>query len=206
MNPSSIYIIRHGQSLGNVDKNLYGSVPDNQIELSEKGIQQAQILGEYFNQYASSIIYTSSLVRAQQTAELIASKMTAKPRIIEDCRIREQEWGNFRGFEESRRMLEESAKFGQYYYRFLNGESCADVLTRVSSFMDTLWRDFSKPDFPRVCILSTHGMTARVFLKRWFHLTVKEFNLLENPLNCGGFVLNLNKEADKYEWQIFDAR
>jgi broad specificity phosphatase PhoE len=39
--PQRIIWIRHGESQGNTDKSLYETVPDNKIELTEKGIQQA---------------------------------------------------------------------------------------------------------------------------------------------------------------------
>ena len=39
--PKRIILVRHGQSLGNLDTTLYGKVPDNQIPLSSMGRRQA---------------------------------------------------------------------------------------------------------------------------------------------------------------------
>lgn len=43
--PHRIILIRHGESEGNIDPALYGSIPDNLIRLSEAGIQQAKQAG-----------------------------------------------------------------------------------------------------------------------------------------------------------------
>ena len=42
MKPKRIILIRHGESQANVDKYLFGRVPDYTIELTEKGHEQAK--------------------------------------------------------------------------------------------------------------------------------------------------------------------
>jgi len=44
--PKRIIMIRHGESEGNVNHNIYKTVPDNCIELTEKGFEQAKEAGE----------------------------------------------------------------------------------------------------------------------------------------------------------------
>jgi len=60
-----------------------------------------------------------------------------------------------------------------------------------------MFRDFNKKDFPRNVVMVTHGMTMRLFLMRWFHATVEEFEEWGNPKNCGYFVLE-REENEKY--------
>src|SRR4051812_38006059 len=48
--PKRIILIRHGESQGNDDKNIYESIPDNAIELTSKGILQAISAGEELKQ------------------------------------------------------------------------------------------------------------------------------------------------------------
>ena len=43
--PKRIIVIRHGESMGNLDASLYCKVPDNQIPLSANGIAQAEEAG-----------------------------------------------------------------------------------------------------------------------------------------------------------------
>jgi hypothetical protein len=60
-----------------------------------------------------------------------------------DPRLREQDWGNFRTDEATKAIEEERDKYGAFHYRFLNGESCADVYDRMSLHFDTLFRDWT---------------------------------------------------------------
>jgi broad specificity phosphatase PhoE len=100
-----------------------------------------------------------------------------------DPRIREQDWGNYKDTEVTKKIDAERDKFGTFFYRIPDGESGADVCDRLSSFLDTLWRDFEKKDFPRVVIIVTHGLTMRLFLMRWFHWDVEQYEALQNPKN-----------------------
>jgi hypothetical protein len=43
--PHRIIIIRHGESMGNLDPTIYARIPDNQVPLSEIGMRQAEEVG-----------------------------------------------------------------------------------------------------------------------------------------------------------------
>jgi broad specificity phosphatase PhoE len=45
MRPNRIILIRHGESKGNADKNQYLFTPDYALNLTPKGIEQAQQAG-----------------------------------------------------------------------------------------------------------------------------------------------------------------
>jgi broad specificity phosphatase PhoE len=77
-------------------------------------------------------------------------------------------------------------------------ESGADVYDRVSVFFETLYRDFNKPDYPENTLIVTHGMTLRIFLMRWLHWTVEEYESLENPNNCQVVVMEQDAHG-KYQ-------
>jgi hypothetical protein len=42
-------------------------------------------------------------------------------------------------------------------------------------------------------------MTLRMFLMRWFHWTVEEFETLRNPKNCEIVEMKLNPETNNYQ-------
>lgn len=44
--PHRLILIRHGESLANTDHNVYATMPDNKIPLTEKGIKQARYIGK----------------------------------------------------------------------------------------------------------------------------------------------------------------
>ena len=80
---------------------------------------------------------------------------------------------------------------------FPEGESAADVYDRISDFFGTLHRDFDKDHFPQNVIIVTHGMTLRLFLMRWYHWTIEEFDEYANLQN-GEFVVMEKKDDNKY--------
>ncbi len=101
----------------------------------------------------------------------------------------EQQFGNFQKKSEMDAMKDEKKKFGKFYYRIPNGESGMDVYNRVSSYIGTLFREFERHDntdqeVPGGPILIiTHGLTLRLFLMRWFQVSVTEFEDTYNPDN-----------------------
>ena len=115
--------------------------------------------------------------------------------MIEDPRIREQDWGHLRGIEEIQGLVEERDAFSPFYYRLPDGESGADVYDRISTFLETLHRDFEKPQFPDNALIVTHGMTLRIFLMRWFHWSVEYFERLRNLKNCGIVVMERDAQG-----------
>lgn len=203
MRPKKIFLVRHGQSEGNVNKAIYASMPDYAVQLTEKGKIQAQTAGKRIQKIIkeeTAFFYVSSFHRTRQTyKEMVKNFAPKRVKYREEPRLREQEWS---GYLNDLSILMQRSKdrdaYGHFYYRFQGGESCADVYDRLSSFFSSLHRDFQKPEFPENAILVTHGMTARVFLMRWFHLTIEEFEVLSNPRNCDVIVLELQKH-NKYK-------
>jgi broad specificity phosphatase PhoE len=194
--PKRIILIRHGQSEGNVNKQIYYTTPDYAVQLTDSGINQVKhsanslkaIIGENPVAY-----YVSPFWRTRQTY-MVLKKTIPEWRYYEDLRIREQEWlTSFQAVD----TIDEKARdsFGHMYYRFGTGESNADVYDRISDFLNTLFRDFQKEDFPENTIIVTHGMAMRVFLMRFFHLSVEEFELLANPRNAEYFILELGSDG-----------
>lgn len=207
MKPNTIFLIRHGQSEGNADKQVYKNVPDYAVKLTEMGKVQSKIAGNelltMINTCEKTAVYYSPFFRTIETLNNIAKSFPSgyfdKRWVREEPRLREQEWScrlSPNGFD----FTQERERFcyGHFYYRFDGGESCADVYDRVSDFMDTLHRDFQKKDYPQNVLMVTHGMTLRLFIMRWFHKTVHEFEQWENPKNCEIFILRKN-DADKYD-------
>ncbi len=210
MKPDRIFVVRHGQSVGNANKSVYKDTPDYALTLTDKGHQQAEAAGlaikTYIEPDQSIQFYVSPFWRTRQTYAGIRKSFPIPDhnlyRYYEDPRLREQEWGqNMESREQGfiDKIEEYRDSYGHFYYRFRDGgESCADVFDRVSDFMNTMFRDFQKKDFPRNVVIVTHGMTMRLFLMRWFHSSVEEFESWGNPLN-GAFYLLERGDAEKYQ-------
>ena len=76
---TSLYLVRHGRTLGNVQRVLVGSTD---IPLDEFGIQQAHLVGERLaTAVQADMLLSSPLQRARVTAEIIGRQMGLTPRI-----------------------------------------------------------------------------------------------------------------------------
>ncbi|MGZ9063488.1 MAG: histidine phosphatase family protein, partial [Allosphingosinicella sp.] len=161
--PAKLWIVRHGQSAGNVARDAADAaghsiidldVRDVDVPLSELGHRQADALGHWFaalpEEERPEVVLTSPYVRARQTAEAICAAGGSVPGAkapLQDERLREREFGlidrlTSRGLEE---LYPEQAKvraaLGKFYYRPPGGESWVDVALRIRSLRDSLARE-----------------------------------------------------------------
>lgn len=218
MKPYKIFFVRHGESEGNVNKEVYKDTPDYALKLTDKGKDQANLAGvilsseignhkilvgfdpKKFITNSKVMFYISPFWRTRMTFLEIA-KYFPNHILYEDPRLREQEWGqNMETREGYKEKIEDYRDgYGHFYYRFRDGgESCSDVYDRVSDFMNTMHRDFEKEDFPRNVVMVMHGMSIRLFIMRWFHISVEEFETWGNPRNGEIWTMQRN-ESGKYD-------
>ena len=199
MKPKRIILIRHGESQANVDKYLFGSVPDYTIELTDFGREQAREAGKRLKELVqdeSLYFYVSPFWRARSTFEGVASALPRNQfEYSEEPRLREQEWGYLRCNEDFDKICRERREYGTFYYRIPGGEAGSDVYDRMNDLLGSLYRDFSDKDYPLNCVLVTHGLTIRLFIMRFFHLTVEEFELMIAPKNCDLVILELQDDG-----------
>jgi broad specificity phosphatase PhoE len=123
---------------------------------------------------ASFLQKDSSLVLNSGTSDNIIG-------VREDVRLRDGDIGRYTTVEELMHHLLERERYGKFFYRFPFGESGADVCDRVTSFLDAFQRE--RVEFPMNTnvVIITHGLTMRMFIKRWFHLTVETFHRMKSP-------------------------
>ncbi|PIN17249.1 Phosphoglycerate mutase [Handroanthus impetiginosus] len=216
--PKRIILVRHGESKGNTDENTYGNLPDHKIPLTAQGIEQAKQTGTLIRELLDNSsncnwkvsIYVSPYTRTRSTLREMG-RAFPKSRVIgvrEECRLREQDFGNFQDAKKMEQIKEIRSKFGRFFYRFPEGESGADVYDRVSNFLESLWRDIDMKRFPHDpkedelnLVIVSHGLAIRIFLMKWFRWTVEQFEELENPKNGEFRVMQLG-EGGEYSLAI----
>jgi broad specificity phosphatase PhoE len=189
--PNRIILVRHGESEGNLDDTIYERVPDHRIGLTPKGFDQARETGEVIRDLLdgeSVEVYVSPYVRTRQTLEALALPVAERDVRVEP-RLREQDWANFQDPADIAEQKEQRDRYGHFYYRFTHGESGSDVYDRVSTFLESMHRNFQTPEAPRNVVIVTHGLTMRLFCMRWFHWSVEYFESLDNPGNAQPVVL-----------------
>lgn len=197
MKPQRIFLVRHGESIANLDRDHYNSLPGHLIPLTDKGLKQAKECGKKLAGKLVSknvFFYLSPYLRTKQTFNNILTQLgEIKYQEREEPRIREQDFGNPRDQFIDFTQDPDYKKMGSFFYRFPNGENGADVYDRISSFFYTLHRNFLKNENPENVVIITNGMLMRLFLMRWYHWTVEEFEKLKNPPNCYICTMMLNK-------------
>lgn len=92
----NIWLVRHAQSLANQAQIIQGQGILN-TKLTKLGLQQAQTTADYFYDQGLKIqhLYASNLKRAQQTAEIIAQKLSLNLQTEED--LKEADFGKWEG-------------------------------------------------------------------------------------------------------------
>ena len=139
MKPHRIILIRHGECHANTDESQFATIPDYTIELTHIGILQAREAGENLKQIVgeeSMYFYISPFWRTRSTFENI---VRAFPRnqfqYNEEPRLREQEWGYLRTYQELQELKRERKEYGTFYYRFPGGEAGTDVYDRINDYL-----------------------------------------------------------------------
>lgn len=159
--PERLWVVRHGQSAGNVARDAAELGGANLIDLehrdadtplSELGERQAVALAGWFaslnkNERPTHFL-SSPFVRAHQTCAAIASHLdTTVDNISVDERLREKEFGILDRYTvhgiraKFPDLAEQRALVGKFYFRPPGGESWCDVILRLRSVVEVLRRD-----------------------------------------------------------------
>jgi len=129
--------LRHGQAKNNVERVLAGRTKG--FPLTDLGVQQAEMIGDFLKPFNISKIYCSPIERAEQTARIAANKIGLTCTI--DERLTEIDMGLFSGMHYD----EMFAKHGNIFLKFYqnhpivetNGiETFASVKKRVLDMTD----------------------------------------------------------------------
>ncbi|MFS0732583.1 histidine phosphatase family protein [Microbacterium sp. 1P10UB] len=150
MTITELWLVRHGESIGNVrashaEREGLETIDledrDADVPLSEVGEEQARALGAWLGEHQPSRVWVSPYLRARQTLQFAAADagLVVSPR--QDERLRDHELGILDlltrdGVE--RRHPEEAARRrrqGKFLHRPPGGESWADVALRLRSFV-----------------------------------------------------------------------
>lgn len=151
-----IYVIRHGLTELNKAKKVNGEIDE---PLAEEGIKEAKAIIPLLPK-SIKYIYTSPLLRARQTAEIINLKFNL-PVYIKD-ELTEVRMGSLAGksWEEMEEGLELKKKHRtvQFDYRPYGGESVEDVKKRVITF----FKNINKKHKDYEVLIISHGGIIRL--------------------------------------------
>ena len=183
--PASLWVVRHGESAGNIARDHAESNAAQMIDIAERdvdvplsdlGERQARALGEWIAGMDSAeqptLVVASSYVRAIQTAEITKQAAGLDVPLRIDERLREREFGVLDrltrlGIRE--RFPQEAAlrsRLGKFYHRPAGGESWTDVIARVRAALTDLRLDVPGE---RVLIVA-HQVDPRIGLRHSYRV------------------------------------
>lgn len=196
-----VYLVRHAESEGN--KTQTYQFPET--GLSENGRRQALILAKRLTKVPIDLIYTSSLLRAQETSEIIAG--TNKVKIETWQEIREiGRPSSLRGTqvksEESRKFEKaEEENYSKSDWKYSDDESFNELVARGKKVLNHLLKNHQKQNV----LLVSHGTFIKilvalvVFGEKLNALTFWEFRHHSFATNTG---ISICQYTEERGWKL----
>ena len=134
----TLVLVRHGQSLWNLENRFTGWVD---VPLTEQGREEARRAGEKLRGVRFDVAYTSVLSRAQETLRIILDTMGVELPIIRDQALNERHYGDLQGLNKedtAKRYGAPQVKIWRRSYDVPppNGESLELTAKRTLPFFD----------------------------------------------------------------------
>lgn len=177
-----LYVFRHGQTTDNADVVFSGW---RDVDLTDKGVEQAEILAEKLKDIKVDRLFASDQLRAIRTMEIAMSKnpQARNLKIEQDKRIKERSYGDWQGRSKLEMLLENpESKEQRRNFDFVppNGESIEMVRDRVNEFLDEL---LPKMREKKISVaIACHSNSIRAFRQRFEHLSDEEMSHIETAL------------------------
>jgi len=185
----TIYLVRHGESKANVDKIVQGHTDS---PLTENGVKQAEEIRDKFSQVLFGAIYSSDLMRAKRTADIIAAGRGIAVRALPG--LREKYFGDFEGKDNSEfveTLKDEFHKFENLlseeemweHKAHPSMESDKELLVRARSAL----QEIANMHIGENVLVVTHRYLIRMILVSFGHGSYK--NLKDGALKTGGYAI-----------------
>jgi broad specificity phosphatase PhoE len=202
--PTRLWLVRHGQSAGNVARDaalrdeLHRIALDGRdvdVPLSPLGLRQADALGDWFSRQTQAdrpdVLLSSPYKRALKTASLFrdAGGTAGDDPICPDERLREKEFGILDGLTSAgiAQTFPDQAEFrrllGKFYHRPPGGESWCDVILRLRSVLDTISLHYAERRVMIVCH-QVVILCLRYILEKLDEEAILRIDSTANVANC----------------------
>ena len=174
-----VITIQHTQSIHHTN-GMVGSWTD--WDLSELGVRQAGRIGKKLSEQLTKtyVMYSSDLLRAKHTAEIVGGCLGVEPVLRPE--LRERNLGRCVG--KSVQWLRENKEMDEKTVDdrlFSDGESRRDEWNRLRPFFDELMASGEEN-----VIIVSHGDLLGVFNAMWLGLDVEDLNRVELSGMAGG--------------------
>ncbi len=175
-----IFLVRHGEVVNHGEFRYNGHID---IDITERGLRQMQVVAERLKDEPVKGIYSSGLVRTVKGAAEIARHHNIKP--VSDERLKELSAGRWEGltFAEVQERFPDEAhiRFEDLVnYRIKEGESLRDLEGRVIPALT----DIIESHKGESAAIVAHGGVNRVILCNAMNLRLENFFRIEQDYGC----------------------
>jgi 2,3-bisphosphoglycerate-dependent phosphoglycerate mutase len=187
-----LILIRHGQSIYNLENRFTGW---KDVDLTDKGIQEAKNASKLLKDYNINAAYTSKLKRAQNTLSIILDNLDLKIPVTKDIRLNERNYGNLVDQNKAEASLKYGANQVQLWRRSYDipppeGESLKDTYNRCIPYFKTIL------NVDKNIIISAHGNSIRAIVK--YLLNISEEDILKTEIGwCEPWIFTLKDNKVK---------
>jgi 2,3-bisphosphoglycerate-dependent phosphoglycerate mutase len=202
-----LVLVRHGQSEWNL-KNLFTGWRD--VDLTDKGVAEAHAAGRQLKALGLrfDVAYTSALVRAQRTMDLMLEELGQRSLpVIRDQALNERDYGDLSGLNKDdarKRWGDEQVHIWRRSYDVAppGGESLKDTAARVLPY-------YIRDILPRVLrgervLVSAHGNSLRALVMVLDHLSPQE--IVKREIATGvPLIYRLNPDSTVAERKVMAA-
>lgn len=200
----TLILIRHGQSQWNLENRFAGW---SDIPLTEQGTQDAGKTAASLNGKTFDIAFTSRLMRANQTMDIILKANNQSPEVIKDSALNERHYGDLQGLNKA----ETAEKFGQeqlkqwrrsYSTRPPNGESMEDCERRTLPFFLQYVMPHLKDG--KTVLVVAHGNSLRPIMKFMEKLSPEDSSSREIGL-CTPYVYEVDANGEATSSSVIEV-
>ena len=190
-NYCTIYLTRHGETEWNEKKLIQGHTD---IPLNTKGKKQAKLLGKQLKDIDFDVVFSSDLLRAKNSAEIIIKEKEMT--VIKIKALRERFFGRFEGksLGEMRKAFGEVmlvTKEKQKKLKIYDVENDEEIIARLIPFM----KKTAKQYIGKKLLMVTHGGLLRAFLS-YVNYEVPEYS--DRPMKNTGYLI-IESDGNKFE-------
>ena len=191
-----ICLVRHGQSSHNLRKLVAGQLPSY---LTRQGQEDAQVVASLLKDLRFDLIYSSDLLRALQTAEIITKFLKLGCPIRVSSLLRELDYGRF-----TQRPVRETFVFLDYRRHrdrsYPGGEGFGDLKRRANVFAERLRLQLRG----RSVLITAHAGTIRMLLVVLGAVGLDELPALSISNRYAGVVV-LDERGQLQNYEVLDG-